>query len=498
MAAIELVDTTVRDGNQSLWGATGLRTGMLAAIAAVMDRVGFNAIDFTTSTHLAVAVRYQRENPWERIRLVREAMPKTPLSFLTTGMRFISWEIASAEFMQLAFSLLVKNGIRRFAVMDPMNDTVAMSAMASLARNVGVETIVAALTYTVSPFHSDAYFVARATELAASGRFDRLYIKDPGGLLTPERARTLLPAVHAAIAGKVLELHSHCTIALAPFTYLAGVEAGASALHVAVKPLANGSSQPSAERTIANLRGSGHVVEVDDAALEEMSAYFAALADAEGLEQGKPQEYDIRYFRHQMPGGMLGTMRRQLTEMKRLHLLPQVLEEVEHVRADLGYPIMVTPFSQVVGAQAVMNVVNGKRYEAIPDEVVRYVIGRFGKPAMEVNANLEDRIRSSPRAKELETEAGMPPLSELRRRFDAGLGDEEFVLRATMPPDQVDAMLAAGPAQSHYDPGSKPALDLLRGLARRGDAEHLSVETKGVRIELGRSAQPQFNTRGIT
>ena len=184
MAKIDLIDTSVRDGNQSLWGATGLDTGMMLEIAPVMDRVGFAAIDFTTSTHMAVAVRFQRENPWERIRLMRASMPQTPLSFLTTGMRFISWETASAELMQIAFIKLVEAGIRRFAIMDPMNDTAAMAAMARLARQAGVESIVAALTYTVSPIHDDAWFAARARELLKSGRYDRLYVKDPGGLLS--------------------------------------------------------------------------------------------------------------------------------------------------------------------------------------------------------------------------------------------------------------------------------------------------------------------------
>jgi oxaloacetate decarboxylase alpha subunit len=156
MASIELIDTSVRDGNQSLWGATGLKTAMMLEIAPTMDRVGFSAIDFTTSTHMAVAVRYQRENPWERIRLMREAMPKTPLSFLTTGMRFISWEVANLEVMQLAFRLLANCGIRRFQIMDPMNDTSAMSEIAALAGKAGIEKVVGALTYTVSPMHDDA------------------------------------------------------------------------------------------------------------------------------------------------------------------------------------------------------------------------------------------------------------------------------------------------------------------------------------------------------
>lgn len=498
MASIELIDTSVRDGNQSLWGATGLKTAMMLEIAPIMDRTGFSAIDFTTSTHMAVAVRYQRENPWERIRLMREAMPKTPLSFLTTGMRFISWEVANSEVMQLAFGLLANCGIRRFQIMDPMNDTSAMSEIAALARKAGIEKIVGALTYTVSPIHDDAYFVARAGELVGSGRFDRLYIKDPGGLLTPERARTLIPAIRGATASLGLELHSHCTIGLAPFSYLVGAETGIGALHVAVKPLANGPSQPSAERTVANLRDLGHRVDIDDAALAEMSAYFSALADAEGLEQGRPQEFDTRYFRHQLPGGMLGTMRRQLTEIKRLHLLPRVLEEVGRVRAELGYPLMVTPFSQVVGAQAVMNVVNGNRYESVPDEVIRYAIGRFGKPAMKLDPNVEDRIRSGARAKELDAEPGMAPLTELRKRIGPELSDEEFLLRATMPGDQVDAMLAAGPARRSYDPGVRPAIELLRGLAMRKDLRHVVIETKGIRVACSTSVASPSDTEAVS
>lgn len=482
MALIDLIDTTVRDGNQSLWGATGLRTGMMLQIAPVMDRVGFAAIDFTTSTHMAVSVRYQRENPWERLRLMRQAMPDTPLSFLTTGMRFISWEVANPEIMQLAFALLVEGGIRRFQIMDPMNDTSAMSAMAVLARNAGVESVVAALTYTVSPIHDDAYFVARTRELIGSRRFDRLYLKDPGGLLTPERARSLIPALRAATGSMALELHSHCTIGLAPFSYVVGAETGVDALHVAARPVANGPSQPSAERTVANLRDLGHKVDVDDAALAEMSSYFAALADAEGLEQGQPQEFDTSYFRHQLPGGMLGTMKRQLTEIKRLHLLPEVLEEVERVRAELGYPIMVTPFSQVVGAQAVMNVVNGSRYQSMPDEVIRYVIGRFGKPAMKLDPNVEDCVRESARARQLDAEPDMAPLAELRKRIGGDLSDEEFLLRATMPADQVDAMLAAGPARRSYNPALRPTMELLRGLAQRRQLRNVVIERKGMRL----------------
>jgi oxaloacetate decarboxylase alpha subunit len=484
MAEIALIDTTMRDGNQSLWGATGLNTAMMATIAPTVDRVGFSAVDFITSTHMAVAVRYLKENPWERIRVMRALMPKTPLSFLTTGMRFISWEMASAELMELAFSLLVRDGIRRFAVMDPMNDAAAMIAMARLSRKVGAPQVVAALCYTVSPLHDDAYFVTKAAQLAVSREFDALYLKDPGGLLTPERARTLLPALKAAIAALPLELHSHCNIGLAPFSYLAGAESGVARLHVAVRPLANGTSQPAAEQVVANLRDLGHVVDIDDEALAQMSAYFAALAQNEGLETGKPQDFDRSYFRHQMPGGMLTTLKRQLNEMKRGDLLGKALEEVERVRAELGYPIMVTPFSQIVGAQAVMNVISDERYARLPDEVIRYALGRFGAPAAPLDPKVLDRVHSSARAKELQQEPGMASLSELRARLGRDLPDEEFLLRAVMPAEQVDAMKAAGEMRLDYDPQTKPVLRLLKDLAARKGYGEIVVEKPGLRLEL--------------
>lgn len=487
MTRIDLIDTTVRDGNQSNWGATGLDTGMMVAAAPIMDRVGFQAIDFTTSTHMAVAVRYSKQDPWERLRLFRAAAPKTPLSFLTTGMRFISWETASHELMEFAFRLLVRNGIDRFAVMDPMNNVAAMRTMAGLTRKAGGTTITAALTFTLSPLHDDAHFAEAARTLTETGLFDRLYLKDPGGLVTPDRAKTLIPAIRAVLSVP-FEFHSHCTIGLAPFSYLEAATRGAETLHTSASAAANGTGQPSMLPAIRNLRDLGLSVDVDDAAVEEMDAYFTALARAEGLAHGVAGEFDRSYFRHQMPGGMMGTMKRQLTETKRLHLLPQVLEEVERVRADLGYPIMVTPFSQVVGTQALLNVLSGDRYATVPDEVTRYVLGRFGAPAMPLNPEVEDRIKSSKRAKDLEAEPHMASLDELRARVGRQYSDEEFLLRAVMPPDQVDAMKAAGPAPTGYDPGRRAVKYLVSELAKRTDLQSVKISKPGFSIELNGGA----------
>jgi oxaloacetate decarboxylase (Na+ extruding) subunit alpha len=481
---LDFIDTSLRDGNQSLWGATGLRTGMMLGIAADIDRVGYRAIDFSTSTHMAVTVRFHKENPWERLRLMKARMPRTPLSFLSTGMRFISWETAHPELMELSYRLLVRNGIERFMVMDPMNNMQAITDSAKAIAAAGAREIVGAIVYTVSPIHDDAHFANAARVLAAVPSIHRVYLKDPGGLLTPERARTLLPALHAALGDKPLELHSHCTIGLAPFTYAEAPELGVQTLHTAARPLGNGSSQPAMENVVDNLRSRGTSVDLDMEAAGRVSKYFAALAAAEGLPTGVPQEYDMRYFQHQLPGGMIGTMRRQLREMRQEHRLEEVFVEVERVRRELGYPIMVTPFSQVVGTQAVMNVLAKERYANVPDEVIRYVIGRFGTPPAPMDPNVRDRIEQLPRARELATQSAMPPLAELRQRFDAKLSDEEFLLRATMPAEQVDAMVAAGPCQESYSAAASPVERLVSELSRRPDVTHARIEREGFLLDL--------------
>ena len=483
---IQFIDTTLRDGNQSLWGATGLRTGMMLEIAPVLDLVGYHALDFSTSTHMAVTVRFHKEDPWERFRLMKARAPRTPLSFLGTGMRFISWETANAELMALSYRLLVQNGVERFMIMDPMNGTDAVIDSCRAIAQAGGREIVGALAYTVSPFHDDAFYEAMATRLAAEPTIGRIYLKDPGGLLTPERARTLLPALRAAVGHKPLELHSHCTIGLAPFTYAIAPEFGIDALHTAARPLGNGTGQPAVENIVANLQAQGRMVDLDMEAAARVSAYFVALANAQGLPQGVPQEYDARYFTHQMPGGMLGTMRRQLREMRQEHRLAEVFEEVVRVRAELGFPIMVTPFSQVVATMAVMNVLAPERYANVPDEVIRYVIGRFGTPPAPMDGNVRDRILELPRAKELAADPPMPGLEELRRRFPAKLSDEEFLLRAVMPAEQVDAMVAAGPCRPGYNAELAPVEKLLEALGRHDDVDHVRLEREGFRLELSR------------
>ncbi len=489
MADIQLLDVSIRDGNQSLWGAIGFTSSQILAIAPVMDRVGFRALDFTSSTHMGVAVRTHKENPWERIRLVHAAMPATPLQFIGTGLRFISWEGQHPDFMQIVYDRLVANGISRFVVLDPMHDAEALLESARMIRKAGATEIIAALTYTVSDVHDDTFYAKLAARVARSPHIDRAYIKDPSGLLTPERARTLIPAVRAQLGRMPLELHSHCTIGLSPLSYMVAAELGVEVLQVACGPLANGSSLPNAQRVVANLRELGHTVNIDDRALAHVADYFHRLTEAENLPAGTPQEYDASFLRHQVAGGVLTTTRRQLAELKLGHKFPEVMREVVQVRAELGYPIMVTPFPQIVCTQALYNIIGTQRYGNVSDQVIRYVLGKFGRPTVPVDQNVKDIILSRPRAKELTAEAPPLPPQELRKRFKLGISDDEFLLRAAMPSEEVDAMLAAGAGRRHYNPDVQPVFKLLRELQKRPAARDIVVEKRGFRLELHSSPE---------
>ena len=488
MADVQLVDTSLRDGNQCVWAALGIDTAKTLTIAPVMDQVGYRAIDFTTSTHMGVAVRYKREDPWERIRLMAAATPRTPLQFMSTGFRFISWETANPEFMALAFRVLARNGIRRFCLADPMNDADSNIACARMVKQGGGEYVIAALVFTLSPIHDDTYYAERASKLASSPDIDALYVKDPGGLLSPKRAGTLIPAIKAQLGSKPLELHSHCTIGLGELLYMEAVNYGVVALQCASGATGDGISNPPSERVVANLRALGHTVNIDSDALRRVSLYFTQIAEAEGLAVGKPQGFDAGYLNHQLPGGMVGTMRRHLAESRVSHLERAVIEEVGRVRQELGWPIVMTPFAQMVMTQAFMNVTGRERYGVIPDEVIRYVLGRFGKPSMPIDARVLERIESLPRTRELRAEPPMAPVEELRKQLGPRLSDEELLLRATMPGGQVDAMVAAGPAARHYDPSIQPAMTLIRKLTARRDLSEVSVEKPGFRLRLRRSA----------
>jgi oxaloacetate decarboxylase (Na+ extruding) subunit alpha len=418
-------------------------------------------------------------------------MPDTLLQFIGTGFRFISWERAHPEVIQLVYSALVRNGMDRFVVLDPTHDMDAARATAAIAKKAGAREVIGALTYTISAVHDDAFYAGVAAAYADCPDIDRAYIKDPAGILTPDRARTLIPAVQAALrdSGKALELHSHASLGLSPLTCLVAAELGVHVLQVGCGALGNGTSLPDAEDLVANLRASGHTVHIDDRLLAAVARYFDRLAGAEGLPRGEHRGFDAAFMDHQLAGGVMSTTRRQLAELGLEDRFGALMAEISLVRAELGYPIMVTPFPQMVIGQALANLlsagaVGGARYDSVPDQVIRYVLGTFGKPTAPVEPWVLDRVLSRPRAAELAGEPEPLDVAALRKRFGMRTSDEELVLRFGLPGAEVDAMIAAGPAVTHYNPDLVPVLKLLRELGERPALRELTVEKPGFRLSL--------------
>jgi len=488
MADVGLVDVSLRDGNQSLWGAAGLRTAHVLQVAPLLERVGFRALDYSSSTAMGMLVRTHREDPWELFRRTRGLMPTTKLQFIGTGFRFISWQNAHPETMQLVYDRLVANGIDRVVVLDPMHDMDAARATARRLKRAGVAEVVGALTFTISAVHDDAFYADLARQMRECPDMDRVYVKDPAGILTAERARTLLPAITAELRGTPLELHSHATIGLSPLTYSIAPELGVEVVQTGCSVLGNGSSLPEVQRTVANLREMGHRVDIDDRALGLACDFFRRLAAAEELPAGRPQDFDAAFLHHQIAGGVMTTTRRQLRELGMEDRFESLIEEVGRVRAELGYPIMVTPFPQMVVSQALFNIM-GERYANVSDQVIRYVLGSFGRPTSPIDPQVQDRILERPRVRELAAEPDPPTPAELRRQFGRTISDEELLLRAHMPGEQVDAMLVAGPAPDHYNPDLIPVLRLLGELGERRSVHDLAVAKPNVRLFVHRRTE---------
>ncbi|TQM43766.1 biotin carboxyl carrier protein [Pseudonocardia cypriaca] len=489
MAQVELVDVSLRDGNQSLWGAAALRTAHVLQVAPLLERVGFRALDYSSSTAMGMLVRTHREDPWELFRRTRRLMPRTKLQFIGTGFRFISWQNSHPETMQLVYDRLVANGIDRVVVLDPMHDMDAARATARRLKRAGVDEVVGALTFTISAVHDDAFYADLARQMRECPDIDRVYVKDPAGILTAERARTLLPAIKAELLDTPLELHSHATIGLSPMTYSIASDLGVQVLQTGCGVLGNGSSLPEVRRTVANLREMGHRVDVDDRALGLACDFFRRLAEADELPAGRPQDFDAAFLHHQIAGGVLTTTRRQLGEIGMEDRFESLIEEVGRVRAELGHPIMVTPFPQMVVSQALFNVMSGvmgERYANVPDQVIRYVLGSFGRPTAPIEPQVQDRILDRPRARELAAEPDPPTPAELRRQFGSSISDEELLLRAHMPAEQVDAMLAAGPAPDHHNPDLAPVLRLLGELGERRSVHDLALAKPNLRLSVHR------------
>lgn len=484
MNRIQFVDTTLRDGQQSLW-ALNMSTGMMLPALADLDEAGFEAIEFfAPAVGMKKMIRDLREDPWQWLKLGTAMVRNTELRLHGGYKSGISKVPESVS--KLLVQKVIDHGITVCRTSHPWNDFEEMRDQVEGLKKMGMETVVN-FTYSESPRHTDEYFVTRAKDAAALKPY-RICFKDVGGLLTPERIRELLPKIQGAVGDITLEFHAHCNNGLGPLNVLEAVRYGITHIHTAIPPLANGSSLPSIFNVAKNLRALGYELDVNLAVLKSVEEHFSNIARRENLPIGVPLEYDASKYRHQIPGGMISNLRFQLNKVGMAHRLEETLEEVVQVRADLGYPIMVTPLAQFVGSQAGINVIVGDRYKVVTDELIQFALGHWGKEAVEVmDPNVRAKILDRPRARELSK--WMPPtdsLKEVRKKYGENLTDEELILRTYIDEEAVTIARQA-PTPRPYLSSQQPLVQLVQALARIKDKSYISIQRGDFSLKLNAS-----------
>ncbi|MBI2230915.1 MAG: pyruvate carboxylase subunit B [Deltaproteobacteria bacterium] len=386
---VELMETVLRDAHQCLL-ATRMRTEDMLPIAAKLDQVGYWSMETWGGATFDAALRYLKECPWERLRKLRAAMPKTRFQMLVRGQNVVGYRNYPDDVVQAFIERAAANGIDVFRVFDAMNDIRNMKTAIDAGLEAG-KTVEGGVCYTISPVHSPDYFLRVAEKLAETG-VQIICLKDMGGLLAPYAAYEIIKKIKSRIP-LPLHLHSHCTAGLSPMNYLMAIEAGADILDTAIAPLSQGTSQPATEQVVAALMGTAHDTGLDLAKLGEIAEYFYQVR-RKYAEFESPVNNQIKtdVLVSQVPGGMLSNLIAQLRQQNAEDRLDAVLEEMPHVRKDLGYPPLVTPTSQIVGSQAALNVMTGKRYGVVASETRNYLMGLYGEPPGPVSEEIKKKV----------------------------------------------------------------------------------------------------------
>jgi len=397
-------------------------------------------------------------------------------------------DLTPRSMYRLFMERMAVNGIREARISEEWNELEGWEWKTQVSRDVGINPVLN-IIYSVSPKHTDEYFAQRTRD-AASLKVNRLCLKDPGGLLTPERIKTLVPIMFQNANGIEIELHTHCTTGLGPLCCLEAVKLGIKIVNTALPPLADGSSNPSLFNVAKNLRALGYETLIDEELLKPVSDHFIIIAKREGFPIGAPVEYDYSQYQHQVPGGMISNLRHQLRKVGLEQKIDQALEETMQVRAELGYPIMVTPLSQFVGSQAAINVIVGERYKEVTDQIIQYALGYWGREGAELmEPAVKAKILDRPRAKEwAQRQPPEPTVQELRKKMNAeGVSDEEFLLRWNLNVDEIETMRAAG-APKEYITARQPLVNLIDALSKRNEYRQIVIQKGKMVVSLQKGA----------
>jgi len=385
---VGITDTTLRDGHQSLW-ATRMRTSEMIPVLELMDSIGFHSLECWGGATFDASLRFLDEDPWERLRLIKKHVVRTPLQMLLRGQNLVGYRHYGDDIVRRFVYKAAENGMDVFRVFDALNDIRNYETAAAAIKETG-KHFQGAVVYTISPVHSLDHYVAAAHALVDMGA-DSICIKDMAALLSPFYAEQLVARLKSELKVPI-QLHCHYIGGLAPMTYLKAIEAGVDVIDTATVPLAFGNSQPATEMVVTALIGTPYDTELDLDKLFAIAKYFERVRQDTGHDRGVTSLTHMQVYSHQVPGGMISNLESQLGEQSALDRLPEVLEEIPIVRAEVGFPPLVTPMSQIVGTQAVLNVLSGRRWHIVPDEMKQYLRGKYGAAPGPVSREVLTRV----------------------------------------------------------------------------------------------------------
>lgn len=484
MSGLRVLDESLRMGQQALW-ATRMKTKWMLPIAPVMDSAGFYQVAAMAPVSFETAAMYLYENPWERLRLLRKHMPHTKFDFLVRSRNVVGWFLKPNDVVELFLKTLREIGLHSIKVFDGLNDYRNVAFHLQVGKELGFH-VKGLLTFTASPVHTDEYFVAKARELTALG-VDAIIIADPCGAMLPDRARSLIGRVRAELPEMELHFSTHPNSGVSTPCYREAIRQGIDVLWGACTPLANGHSFPPHSTILQLAREEGRTVDLDEGCLREMDDWFYWAAYQENRPTSEPAAFDpVAYEQtigHQIPGGMMSNLESQLAGLGMEHRMAEVLEEAARVREELGYPVMVTPFSQFVGVQATLNVVTGDRYASVPRELVLYCRGHYGQSPGPIDPNVLDKVVGD-----------LPPIDptayyhdkmiEKARAERGPLSDEELLTSLFLNPAALeDFNRKRKPIE--WDPNARmPLVALLKELGKRPKLRSVEVRCGGLRLAV--------------
>ena len=471
MAQVHVTELVLRDGHQSLI-ATRLRTSDMLPICSKLDSIGFWSLEAWGGATFDACVRYLREDPWDRLKKLRKALPNSRLKMLLRGQNLLGYRHYSDDVVRAFVKKSAENGVDVFRIFDAMNDLRNLRVSIDAVKKNGKHAE-GTIAYTTSPVHDVPYFVALAVELAEMGS-DSIAIKDMAGLLTPMNTAELVKAIRTAV-NLPIHLHSHATSGLASMCLLKGVENGATIIDTCNSSFSEGASHPTTESLVAALKGTEYDTGLNLEALQEVTAYFREVRRKYWQFESEFTGVDTRVLVNQVPGGMISNLSNQLKEQGALNRMDEVLAEIPRVREDLGYPPLVTPTSQIVGTQAVLNVMTGARYKSVTNEVKNYLLGQYGQSPAPVNQSIKNAAVGQD-AKVINCRPAdliADEMDKLGQESEVWAKSEEDVLTYAMFPDLAKTYLQERNADS-----LKPEVLLTKDAVSTNDARYAPNEFK--------------------